>query len=142
MCDTATISNRIVRLGTSSFRQRMEAVSRRNYDASKLSRLNNALASFYRILSSQYNNVTREDYDFFGPQLHILLDSIRDLHKTCEKMPKSFGMEEETIRLGMNYSALHEIDSDIMNFRIKAPQDHELHELMKESTSALKSLAK
>lgn len=142
MCDTATISNRIVRLGTSSFRQRMEAASRRNYDATKLSRLNRALSSFYRILYTQCNNVTKEDYAFFGPQLHILLDSIRDLHETCKKMPKSFGMEEETMRLGMNYSALHEIDSDIVNFRIKAPKDQELQELMKESTSALKSLAK
>lgn len=142
MCDTTIISNRIVKLGTSSFRRRMEAVSHANHDTLKLSRLNRDLSSFYRILYSQCNSVTKEDYDKFGPQLQILLESIKDLYQTCQKMPEQFGMKEETKKLGMNYSALYEIDSDIVNFRIKASKDPEMKSLMKESASAFKKLAK
>lgn len=142
MCDTTTISETIVKLGTTSVRRRMEAVSRRNFDTTKLSRLNRSLSSFYNILYSQCNSVTQEDYEIFGPQLQILLESLRDLYNTCDKMPESIGMNEEMKKLGMNYSALYEINSDILNFRIAAPKDKDFSSLMAASTSALKRLAK
>lgn len=141
MCDSAGISNKIVRLGTASFRNRLEVAGGMNYNVSKLSRLNRALKSFYRILYAQFNSVTKEDYEIFGPQLKVLLKSIKELHTACEKMPKTYGLSEETKKLGMNYSAIYEINSDIVNFRIKALEDPELSQLMTATSSALKQLA-
>ena len=39
-------------------------------------------------------------------------------------------MKEETAILGMNYSALYELNSDIVNFCIKLPKNQEIKQLM------------
>lgn len=142
MCDTVAISNKIIRLGTASFRQRMEVVAKKDYSAVKLSRLNKELSSFYRILYSQINTVTSQDYEKFGQQFEMLLDSIEDLYKTCKKMPYSATFSEETEKLGMNYAALYELNSDIVNFRLKSITDSEISSLMRKSTSLLRSYAR
>ncbi len=46
MCQTALISEKIVRLGTRSFKQRLEAVSGNEYSVTKLSRLNRSLTIY------------------------------------------------------------------------------------------------
>ena len=54
----------------------------------------------------------------FGGQLVILIQTIKQLYETCKKQSKHLGLQEETRKLGMNYSALYELNSDIVNFRI------------------------
>ena len=39
-------------------------------------------------------------------------------------------MREELERLEMNYSSLYELNSDIVNYRIKAPRNIALQEMM------------
>ena len=43
-------------------------------------------------------------------------------------------LEEETKRLGMNYSALFELNSDIVNFCINMPKNQEMKQLMERLT--------
>ena len=49
-------------------------------------------------------------------------------------MPDSDVMSSEVERLGMNYSALYELNSDIVNFCIKMPKNQEMKQLMKRLT--------
>jgi hypothetical protein len=55
--------------------------------------------------------------------LVILIQTIKQLYETCKKQSKHLGLQEETRKLGMNYSALFELNSDIVNFRIKMPKN-------------------
>ena len=41
------------------------------------------------------------------------------------------GLKEETNKLGMNYSALYELNSDIVNFRIKLPKNEEIKDTLR-----------
>lgn len=130
MCQTALISEKIVRLGTRSFKQRLEAVSGHEYSVTKLSRLNRSLADFYDFLHTQLNGVTQKDYKIFGPQLSILLSTLKDLYKTCQSLPKSWGFATETDKLGKNYSALYEIESDLRTFKDGKTSNPEIKDLL------------
>lgn len=141
MCHTAFISNQIIRLGTRSFKQRLEAASGTMYSVVKLSRLNKSLDDFYDFLYDQVNMVTPKDYQVFGPQLSILLQSLKDLYKTCMSLPKSWGFDLETEKLGRNYSALYEINSDLCHFKGAERKDIELQQLLSQADASLKNLA-
>jgi hypothetical protein len=43
-------------------------------------------------------------------------------------------MKKQVERLGMNYSALYELNSDIVNFCIKMPKNQEMKQLMQRLT--------
>lgn len=135
MCQTVLISNQIVRLGTRSYKQRLEAVNPDEYRISQLSRLNRDLDDFYELLYSQWNTVTEQDYKIFGPQLQIMLATLKDLFIACKKMKHGANFERETEKLGMNYSAIFEVNSDIVNFRINAPKDSELQNLLQQASN-------
>jgi len=130
MCQTALISSNIVRIGTRSYRQRMEMVASHPYRVTQLARLNRDLDELYELLYSQWDSVTENDYQVFGMQLQIMLGTLKDLHEVCLRMPQSKEFEKEIEKLGMNYSTLHEINSDIVNFKIKAQKDIELQALL------------
>lgn len=134
MCQTALISNNIVRLGTRSYRQRMEAVASKEYRVTQLARLNRDLDDFYELLYSQWNTVTESDYKIFGPQLQIMLETLKELYHICKNMPKNLGLERETEKLAMNYSVIHEVNSDIINFKINLKKDTELEALLKKAS--------
>ena len=74
--------------------------------------------------------ITEDDYKVFGGQLEILLQTIKNLYDTCKKQPREMNLKEETQKLGMNYSALYELNSDIVNFRIKLPQNEEMKQAL------------
>ena len=50
------------------------------------------------------------------------------------------GLGEETIRLGMNYSALYELNSDIVNFCIKMPKNEEMKKALQYLTEVDKRM--
>lgn len=134
MCQTSLISNRIIRLGTRSYKQRLEAVSSNEYRVTQLARLNRDLDDFYELLYEQWKTVTESDYKVFGPQLQILLETLKDLYNVCKKVAYKPDFETETEKLGMNYSAIYEINSDIVNFGLMAKEDVELQDLMKQAS--------
>lgn len=140
MCQTTLISDNIVRLSTRSYRQRLDAVVRNQYKVSQLARLNRDLDNFYELLYSQWNTVTKDDYAVFGPQLQIMLNTLRELYNTCKKLSDIPNFDKETEKLGMNYSAIFEINSDIKNFRIKEQHDDDWARLLKQASDVVKSI--
>ena len=135
MCQTALISNNIVRLGTRSYKQRIEAVSDNRYSVNQLARLNRDLDDFYELLYEQWNSVTERDYQIFGPQLQIMLTTLKELYMLCKNMAKGANFEKETEKLGMNYSAIYEVNSDILNFKVNMKKDNEIRELMEHAAA-------
>ena len=134
MCQTALISNQIVRLGTRSYKQRIEAVASKDYRVTQLARLNRDLDDFYELLYSQWNSVTENDYKILGPQLQIMLETLKELYQICMNLSKNLNFQKETEKLGMNYSAIYEVNSDIINFKIKVKEDSDLKTLMKRAS--------
>lgn len=140
MCQTALISQNIVRLGTRTFRHRLKAISGRDYNVVQLKRLNRDLATFYKLLYGQINSVTADDYHIFGPQLQLMLSNIHELYNVCEQFPENYGMKKEIRKLGMNYSAISEINYDIVNFRLETAQRPRLKSLLASASKALSSI--
>ena len=134
MCQTAVISNNIVRLGTRSYRQMMEAMIPDTCNTARLSRLNRDLERFYEMLYNQWNTVTEAEYAVFGQQLVTLLQTIKELYLSCKNIAKSAAMEKQVELLGMNYAAIYEVNSDIVNFRIKSTKNQNLQKIINEAS--------
>ncbi len=141
MYQTATISNRIVSLGTRSYRQRLEALSGSALTYQKLGRLNKDLDELYELLYSKFNSISESEVKSISPLLAELLKSVRDLHTLCKKSELSAQMEEENNRLAMNWSALQEIYEDMQNFRIPSESDIELKAMLSKAASLMKSVS-
>ena len=138
MCQTAFISQNIVRLGTRSYKHSLEAMVPEEYSVGQLRRLNRDLDTFYEYLYSQCNDVTESEYKVFEKQLDSMLTTLRALYM---KMPSECGVADETEKLRMNYVALYELNNDIKNYRINAPRDTEWTALLSDAGNALKSIA-
>ena len=134
MCQTETITQNVVRLSKRSYSHRLEIIMPNAYHASQLARLNRELDRLYEMIYDDWQSIREEDYKVFGAQLSILLQTIKQLHNTCKEQPREMALEEETKRLGMNYSALFELNSDIVNFCINMPKNQEMKQLMERLT--------
>lgn len=130
MCQTKLISQNVVRLGKRSYSHRLEVAVPNCYGKSQLAKLNKDLNNLYELIYSDWRTITENDYRMFGGQFVILIQTVKQLYDSCRKMPKDLGMKEETAILGMNYSALYELNSDIVNFCIKLPKNQEIKQLM------------
>ena len=137
MCQTALISKNVVRLGRRSYNHRMEVAAPGGYNVIQLSRLNRELDSLYELIYEDWGSITEQDYAVFGGQLALLVKTIKQLYDDCRKSPVRLGMRDELERLEMNYSLLYELNSDIVNYRIRAPHDAALQGIMKEAANTL-----
>lgn len=137
MCQTALISNRVVRLGRRSFSHRMDMAAPGGFNVVRLSRLNHELDNLYELIYGDWNTISEQDYAVFGGQLTLLVKTIKQLYDDCRKSPLFRGMHAEVERLGSNYSALYELNSDIVNFRIKAPRNVDLQLTMSKASEVL-----
>lgn len=141
MCQTAFISQSIVKLGTRSYKHSLKALVPNAYRVSQLRQLNHDLDAFYEFLYSQCNTVTERDYNVFGKQLTSMLGILKSLYASCKQMPKEYGVSIEAEKLKRNYSALYELNSDIKNYRIKAAKDAEWSALLADAGLAIKKVA-
>ena len=130
MCETAVISDKVVRLSRRSYNHRLVMAAPNNYHAGQLARLNRELDSLYELIYDEWTTISEEDYRVFGGQLVILIQTVKQLYETCKKQSKHLGLQEETRKLGMNYSALYELNSDIVNFNFNLPKNEEMKHLM------------
>ena len=130
MCQTALISRNVRRLSRRSYNHRLEVATPNSYNVAQLSRLNHELDNLYELIYEDWRNITEEDYRLFGGQYVILLQTIKFLYTACRKLPKEMGLREEIRKLGMNYSALYELNSDIVNFNFNLPKNEEMKHLM------------
>lgn len=134
MCQTEIITQNVVRLSKRSYSHRLEIVMPNVYHTSQLARLNRELDRLYEMIYEDWQSISEEDYKVFGAQLSILLQTIKQLYITCKEQPREMGLEEEAKKLGMNYSALFELNSDIVNFCINMPKNQEMKQLMERLT--------
>lgn len=140
MCQTALISRNMVRMSKRTYSHRLDILIPNTYRVSQLARLNRDLDNLYELLYSQWRTVTEEDYKSLEGLFKVLLDTIKGLYDTCRKAPKELGLKTETKKLGMNYAALHEINSNILNFCIKAPRNQELKAALATAGEMMKQL--
>lgn len=134
MCQTEIITQNVVRLSKRSYSHRLEIVMPNVYHTSQLARLNRELDRLYEMIYDDWQSISEEDYKVFGAQLSILLQTIKQLYITCKEQPREMGLEEEAKKLGMNYSTLFELNSDIVNFCINMPKNQEMKQLMERLT--------
>ena len=107
------------------------------YNAAQLSRLNRELSSLYELIHKDWDTITEQDYAVFGGQLTLLVNTVKQLYNDCRKSLLHRDMREELERLEMNYSSLYELNSDIVNYRIKAPRNIALQEMMVKASEVL-----
>lgn len=141
MCQTALISHSIVNISTRSLKQSLLVASGEQFTKARLAGLNRSLDAFYELLYDQYNSITRKDYKVIGPQMKILLEVLKKLYDICHKMTSPCSnLALEVDRLGRNYSAIYEINSDIKHFRIPAKHDEELTSLLRQASCVISKI--
>lgn len=138
MCQTERISNTVVRLGRRSYTHRMEVARPNGYGIAQLARLNRELDALYELIYEDWGSITEDDYKVFGGQLVLLVKTVKQLYDDCRNgNGVRRDMHDEVERLGMNYSALYELNSDIVNFRIRAPHNAALQDVMKQAAQTI-----
>ena len=142
MCQTEVISNAVVRLGRRSFTHRMDVARPNGYGTEQLARLNRELDNLYELIYEDWRNISETDYAVFGGQLVILVKTVKQLYDDCRRLTDNTKMKKEVEKLGMNYSALYELNSDIVNFCIKMPKNQEMKSLMKRLAEIDKKIEK
>ena len=130
MCQTALISEKIVNLGTRSYKHRLESLVGIDFTHAKLGRLNRDLDKLYELLYGQFNEISLSDYKLFGSGFQELIKSVKALYNTCKKNAVGLGISNEIELLGRNYAALEELDEDIRNFKASVGPDSEMQGLL------------
>lgn len=137
MCQTTMISSRVSRLGRRSYAHRMDVATPGGYSVSQLARLNRELDGLYELIYEDFGTITEQDYAVFGGQLDLLVKTLKGLYDDCLHSSVRRVLRDEVERLGANYSALYELNSDIVNFRIKAPRNAELQAIMVKASQVI-----
>lgn len=141
MHQISSISDTIVNLGTRSYRQRLETISGIGLPVNKLRKLNKDLDDLYELLYARINTITKEEVKSIIPLLNELLKSVKALYTTCPRFISQFEIGKENEKLGMNYSALQELYSDLQNFRSSSEDDPELKALLSEAASLMQRIS-
>ena len=126
MCQTAIISQRIGRIGRRSFDRRMRLASPLFVEKQgEVSRLLNEVDRLCDFLHDQFITITEEDYRLFGPELKIVINTLKDLRR--ESWSHLY-LRRYDNRMREQILDLEELDHDIYEFRVKAPKNKKLQE--------------
>ena len=128
MCQTQVISRHIGRIGRRSFDRRMRIVSPLYVERrGEIARLLNEVDALSERLHNEFTTITEEDYKLFGPELKIVICTLKSLLKESltrqELKPYNERMREQILDL-------EELDHDIREFRVEAPKDEGLQAAM------------
>ena len=137
----SSISDRIVSLGTRSYRQRLETLSGMAITEQKLKKLNRDLDDLYELLYERINSISEAEVRSISPLLNELIKSVKALYLVCRKSGSKLKGVKETERLGMNYSALQELYSDLQNFRLPSEEDTELKALLSQAAILMQRIS-
>lgn len=131
MCQTMCISESIVSLSKRSFTRRLRiASSRMAAEKGMLARLNNQLDELYELLYDNFTSMTASDYKLFAPQLIVLIDTLKSLHKDYLHSSYKIPLSDSINRLLDNISAIEEIKQDIQYFKVNLPHNPRYSEIM------------
>ena len=128
MCQTAVISHHIGRIGRRSFDRRMRMASPLFTEKrGEMARLLNDVDRLSNRLHDEFISITEEDYRMFGPELKIVISTLKALRR--ESQPRA-DLKHYDERMRQQIADLEELDHDIYVFRVKAPKNKELQEVM------------
>ncbi len=120
------ISKDIANISTRSFEQNVAFLAESSVSPVKLARLNRSLDSLYERLYACFNQIDQTTYARIGPQMKLMLDTLGRLYGFLRKSKSSPRISMQIEQLGRNYSALHELDSDVRQFRLTSELSGEL----------------
>ena len=128
MCQTAVISRHIGRIGRRSFDRRMRMASPLFVERQgEVARLLNEVDRLSDRLHEDFITITEDDYRMFGPGLKIVISTLKALRRESQSRPE---LKVYDNRMREQILDLEELDHDIYNFRVKAPKNKELQEVM------------
>lgn len=123
MCNRIRLSDNIIRLSVRTYRRKFDVIEPDKCNAAQLTRLCHDLDALYESLADEFNSMTADDCRLLVPQIDILLATTKELFEACKQIPKLERMAEE---IEMIYYAIYEVRSDMISFRINAPQNKRL----------------
>ncbi|MBQ9588441.1 MAG: hypothetical protein IJR26_11400 [Bacteroidales bacterium] len=128
MCQTAEISRHIGRIGRRSFDRRMRLASPLFVERQgEVARILNEVDRLSDRLHDEFITITEDDYRMFGPELKIVISTLKALRRESQSRPELRRYDE---RMREQILDLEELDHDIVEFRIKAPKDEELQQTL------------
>lgn len=128
MCQTQIISRHIGRIGRRSFDRRMRLASPMFAEKhGEISRLLNDVDSLSNRLHDEFPTITENDYRMFGPELKILISTLKSLRQESlsHKELKSYND-----RMRQQIADLEELDHDIKAFRVDALKNKNLQQTL------------
>ncbi len=128
MCQTQIISRHIGRIGRRTFDRRMRLASPMFAEKhGEISRLLNDVDSLSNRLHDEFPTITENDYRMFGPELKILISTLKSLRQESlsHKELKSYND-----RMRQQIADLEELDHDIKAFRVDALKNKNLQQTL------------
>ena len=134
MCQTAEISRHIGRIGRRSFNRRMRLASPLFVEKQgEVAHLLNDVDRLSDQLHDEFITITEDDYRLFGPELKIVISTLKALRRESKTRPE---LRRYDNRMREQIVDLEELDHDILEFRVKAPKD----EALQQTLSSLKNI--
>lgn len=128
MCQIQAISRHIGRIGRRSFDRRMRIVSPMYVERrGEITRLLNEVDKLSECLHNDFPTITEKDYRIFGPELKIVICTLKSL---LRESVVHHELKSHNERMREQIADLEELDHDIREFRIKAIKDENLHSAM------------
>ena len=128
MCQTQVISRHIGRIGRRSYDRRIRIASPLFVEKrGELTRLLNEIDRLSDRLHEDFPSITEEDYRLFGPELKIVIRTLKDLRRDSLTHKE---LKPYNDRMRQQISDLEELDHDIKAFRVNAPKNKELQDTM------------
>lgn len=128
MCQTAMISQHIGRIGRRSFDRRIRLASPMYMERrGELARLLNDVDRLSNLLHDEFPTITAEDYRMFGSELKIAISTLKALRRESLHRRELSPYNE---RMRQQIADLEELDHDIRTFRVHAPNNENLKQVM------------
>ena len=128
MCQTQIITRHIGSIGRRSFDRRMRIASPMFVERrGELARLLNEVDKLSDRLHEDFPTITEDDYRIFGPELKIVISTLKALWKDSLTHKE---LKPYNDRMRQQIADLEEIDHDIKAFRVDAPKNKELQATM------------
>lgn len=92
-----------------------------------MTRLCNGLRNLCDLLHNEFHTITKADYEVFGPELKVLIGTLKDLLTDSKRVDPVVNE-----RLRVHVDDLVELEHDIVNFRVRLQENESFRQTMKE----------
>lgn len=124
MCQTQTITKSIGKIGRQSYDRRIRLASPSFMDKKgEIEKLLNEVDRLSCRLHDSFSMISEEDYREFGPELKIVIETLKSLRK--ESLSRT-ELKAYNNRMRQQIEDLEELDHDFKTFRIDAPKNKSL----------------